>query len=135
MSDNTLRVKQKQELRHTGETTKPEKYFVPAVDIYETANEVVVRAEMPGVESASIDIGIENDVLTIEGQTAFGEPADCRVLQREFEGGRFQRKFTIAETIDREGVGAVYADGILTVTLPKIEPAKPRKIEVTMDKR
>ena len=130
MSEHELKVQQKQEVQHRGETTKPEKYFIPAVDIFETKHDVTVIAEMPGVTVDGIDVMLEDDVLTITGRKEAEEFADAKILLQEYESGNYQRRFTVAETIDQEKIKASMNDGLLKVVLPKSEPAKPRKIEV-----
>lgn len=133
MSEHELKVQQKQEVQHNGETTKPEKYFVPAVDIYETEKQVIVIAEMSGVASDGVVVTLDADVLTIKGDTDDAEQPNTRVILHEFESGHYLRRFTVAETIDQENITASMNDGLLTVTLPKAEPAKPQKIEIKVD--
>ena len=131
MSDKEMQVHQKQEVQQAGEPTKPERYFVPAVDIYETAEAVHLLAEMPGVDKDGVEINLENDTLTIKGFKGDGNgKGEERSLLREFETGHYQRRFTIAETIDQTRIEAAMADGLLSLVLPKVEPAKPRKIAV-----
>lgn len=130
MSEQELRVQQKQEVQHSGETTKPEKYFVPAVDIFETDKQVTVTAEMPGVSGEGVDISLEDDVLTIRGSKQPEEQTDARILLQEYETGHYLRRFTVSEAIDQEKIEASMNDGLLTVVLPKTTPAQPRKIEV-----
>ena len=130
MSDQELKVQQKQEVQRDSEATKPEKYFVPAVDIYETPKEVVVVAEMAGVATDGVEVILDDDVLTLRGSVADEVPADSRLLARVFETGHYLRRFTVAETIDQAGISATMNNGLLTVTLPKAEPAKPKKIEI-----
>ncbi|MFU8819016.1 MAG: Hsp20/alpha crystallin family protein [Desulfurivibrio sp.] len=130
MSDKEMQVHQKQEVQQAGEPTKPERYFVPAVDIYETDEAVHLLAEMPGVGKDGVEINLENDTLTIKGHKVGNGGEAGRVLLREFETGSYQRRFTIAETIDQGKIVASMADGLLNLVLPKVEPAKPRRIEV-----
>jgi len=130
MSEKEMQVHHKQEVKQAGEPTKSERYFVPAVDIYESEEAVHLRAEMPGVDKDGVSIDLENDTLTIHGAKAANGGADEHVLLQEFETGHYLRRFTIAETIDQEKIEASMADGLLNLTLPKVEPARPRKIEV-----
>lgn len=130
MAEKEMQIQQKQEVQQAGEPTKPEKQYVPAVDIFETEEAVNVLAEMPGVAREGVEIELENETLTIRGVMA---PCGCAgesVLLREFEPGSYLRKFTVAETIDQEKIQATMADGVLTLVLPKVAPAKPRRIEV-----
>lgn len=130
MSEKEMQVQRKHEVQQAGEPTKPERYFVPAVDIYESDDAVHLRAEMPGVDKEGVDINLENDTLTIRGLKASEGGEDERTLLREFDTGHYLRRFTIAETIDQSRIEATMADGLLNLVLPKVEPAKPRRIEV-----
>ena len=133
MSDQELKVQKKQEVAHSGETTKPDKHFVPAVDIYEDDEKITVVAEMPGVSQDGIEVSLEEDLLTIRGEKQTDELPECRQLLQEFETGHYLRRFTVAETIDQENVQAALNDGLLTVVLSKKAPAKPKKIEVRVE--
>ncbi|OQX08932.1 MAG: heat-shock protein Hsp20 [Desulfobulbaceae bacterium A2] len=130
MNDNELKVLPKQEVQQQGESTKPEKYYVPAVDIYESEESVTVVAEMPGVSREGITIELEENVLTLQGAMLADEPREMRALLREYEPGHYLRRFTVAETIEQQGITASLCDGMLTVVLPKAVPAKPKRIEV-----
>jgi len=129
MSEKELQVQEKQMVTQEGETTKPDKYFIPAVDIFEDDEKVTVVAEMPGVKNTGVDVALEDDVLTIRGER-MPEKIDGRVLLQEYESGSYLRRFTVAETIDQDKIHAVMRDGLLRVELPKAAPAKPRKIKV-----
>lgn len=130
MTEKEMQVRVKQEVRQDGEPTKAERYFVPAVDIYETDEVVTVRADMPGVAKEGVEIQLEADTLTIRGTKSGNGGEGERVLLREFESGHYLRRFTMAESIDQAKIEASMADGVLTLRLPKVEPAKPRKIMV-----
>ncbi len=130
MTEKEMQIQQKQEVQQAGEPTKPEKQYVPAVDIFETAEAVNVLAEMPGVARKGVEIELENETLTIRGVVVPEDHGEETVLLREFEPGHYLRKFTVAETIDQEKIQARMADGVLTLVLPKVAPAKPRRIEV-----
>ena len=105
--------------------------WVPPVDIQETENELVVKADVPDVEMKDIDVRLENGTLSIRGERKFeskkGEGGWHRV-ERSY--GTFERAFSIPETVNAEAVKADYKNGVLTVTLPKKEIAKPRQIKV-----
>lgn len=130
MTEKEMQPQQKQEVRQAGEPTKPEKQYVPAVDIFETAEAVNVLAEMPGVAKEGVEVLLENETLTIRGTMLPEDHAGETILLREFEPGYYLRKFTVAEIIDQEKIKASMADGVLTLILPKVAPAKPRKIAV-----
>jgi HSP20 family protein len=129
MSEQELQVQEKQMVQQDSETTKPEKYFIPAVDIFEDEEKVTVVAEMPGVKNTGVDVSLEDDVLTIRGNREEDTP-EGRPLLQEYESGSYLRRFTVAETIDQENIRAAMTDGLLKVELPKAAPAQPRRIEV-----
>jgi HSP20 family protein len=104
--------------------------FVPAVDIYETAEEYVVMAEMPGCDPKGIDVQFENGVLAIYGRVAPRQVPQTGWLAREFGIGDYARTFNVTESIETDKISAEYEQGILTLRLPKVETAKPRRIEV-----
>ena len=115
----------------TGEEPASMAMWAPPVDIFETDNEVVVRAELPGMDQKDIDIRIDNNVLTIKGERKI----DQRVKEENYHRiesmyGSFIRSFTLPATVDPDNVKAEYKSGILTVTLPKKEQSKPRQIKV-----
>jgi HSP20 family protein len=105
--------------------------WAPAVDILETENELVLKADVPGVELKDIDIQLENGTLTIKGERKFEKEQTNKGFHRmERSYGSFVRYFTVPESIDPEHVKAAYEAGVLTVTMPKKEIAKPRAIKV-----
>ncbi|HSR36672.1 MAG TPA: Hsp20/alpha crystallin family protein, partial [Desulfurivibrionaceae bacterium] len=91
---------------------------------------VTVLADMPGVDKEGVEVRLEDDTLTIKGTKGGNGGKGERVLLREFESGHYLRRFTMAEIIDQAKIEATMADGVLTLRLPKVEPAKPRKIAV-----
>ena len=106
----------------------------PSVDIYETENELVLKADLPEVNLEDIDVRVENDTLTLKGERKFQKDDSVRGYHRiERSYGSFTRSFSVPATVDPEKVKAEFKNGVLTVTLPKKEAAKPRqvKIEVT----
>lgn len=114
----------------SSERTRSGKIFTPPVDIYETSDDIVVLADMPGVDEKSIDITLEQNVLTIEGRLDEVSPQGFNLGYWEYEIGDYQRSFTLNDTIDRDKIEANYKNGVLKLRLPKVEPAKPRKINV-----
>ncbi|MCL2341352.1 MAG: Hsp20/alpha crystallin family protein [Proteobacteria bacterium] len=131
MTAQELKVQDKKAAQPGGETTKNEACFAPRVDIYETEREVTVVAEMPGVTVGGLDLSLEDNILTIKGRRVVQEQPG-RIILAEYENGNYLRRFTVAETIDQENIGAALADGVLTVHLPKAIPAQPRKIAVKL---
>jgi HSP20 family protein len=107
--------------------------WVPAIDLVEKKDAYVVRAELPGVDRASIDITFEKNILTISGhKNALIEAGsdELRVFAAERVSGTFSRSLRMPDYIDGEKIAAEYKDGLLTVTIPKAEIAHARKIEV-----
>lgn len=129
MADKDLQVQEKQELQTTSESTRNVPIFVPAVDIYESQNELTLLADMPGVANDGVDIDLKDDQLTIRGKAGTEEQTGT-VLLREYSVGDYYRQFTLSNAIDREKITAAMKDGVLKVVLPKAEAAKPRKIAV-----
>ena len=103
----------------------------PAVDIYETESEIVVKAEVPGVDRKDIQLHLENNVLTIRGERKFQkETKEDNYHRIERSYGGFSRSFSIPTTVDEEKIHADYKDGVLKVNLPKKEAAKPKQIQI-----
>jgi HSP20 family protein len=105
----------------------------PAVDIYETEDEVVVKAELPEVNQKDIDVQIENNTLTLRGERKFNKETKKENFHRiERAYGSFSRSFTLPSTIDQEKIRADYKDGILKISMPKREETKPKQIRVAV---
>ncbi len=103
----------------------------PAVDIFDKGAEVVIHAELPGIKKEDIDVHVENNVLTIRGKKERKEEAKEEGYYRtERSYGSFSRSFSLASSVDVTKIGAEYKDGVLTLSLPKAEEAKPRQIDV-----
>jgi HSP20 family protein len=107
-------------------------WFVPAADIYETPDKVVLVMDLPGVCFDCAHVNIVDDELIVTGHVTHDEDEDNYVLYREYDVGHYHRHFGLHETIDRANIQAAMANGVLTVTMPKVERAKPRRIPVKM---
>jgi HSP20 family protein len=106
----------------------------PALDLYEDKDNVFVKAEVPGLKKEDIDVSLEDGVLTISGERKSEQKSDDAETHRsERFVGRFNRSLTLPSEVKADEVKASYQDGILTVTLPKAEAAKPKQIEVKID--
>ena len=103
--------------------------MAPDVNIYETENQFVLQAEMPGVTKEGLEVTLENNVLTLVGRRA-NETGIGNVLYREVRPANFRRTFEVDPSVDSEKISASIHQGILTVTLPKAERAKQRKIVI-----
>jgi HSP20 family molecular chaperone IbpA len=112
-----------------GERTREDMVFTPRFDIWETADELLLSGDLPGVKPDGLDIQFENGQLGIHGRV---EPrlADKRFLYAGYGVGDFERSFTIGETIDASKISAELVNGVLTLHLPKSDAVKPRRIEV-----
>jgi HSP20 family protein len=104
--------------------------YRPNVDIVEQNDELLVVADVPGAKSDSIDIKFEDGTLEIQAAVASRSPDDEECLLREYNIGDYYRSFQVSEAIDASKISAQYADGVLTLRLPKAEALKPRKIAV-----
>lgn len=102
----------------------------PAVDILETENELVVKADLPDVKENDIDVQVERQTLTIRGERKFEKEENAGFHRIERSYGSFLRSFAVPSTVDTEKVAAEYRNGVLTVRLPKKEAAKPRQVKV-----
>ena len=108
-----------------------EKSWMPAFDVSETDNEIVVKAELPGMNVEDIDIALTDGLLTIKGERKMekeDKEENYHRIERQF--GSFSRSLDLGTKVRADGIEAGYKDGILTVTLPKVEESKPKKIEV-----
>jgi HSP20 family protein len=114
----------------SSERVSPRPVFLPAADIYETRDNIVVLAEMPGVAPDGVDITLERRVLTIRGRSAAGDHGGYQRVYNEYADGDYERVFTLSENIDRDRIEATLKDGVLHLVLPKAETAKARKIEL-----
>jgi HSP20 family protein len=109
--------------------------WTPPVDIFEQDHEIRILAELPGVQPENVKLSVEGNVLTLSGtKEQQAEDRTERVHRYERTYGAFERTFTLPATIDAGHIKAAYANGVLTVTLPKIEKAKPRQIQVEVAK-
>jgi HSP20 family protein len=103
----------------------------PSVDIYETENELVLKADLPDVKLEDIEVRVENQTLTLKGERKFEKDDSVRGHHRiERNYGSFERSFTVPSSVDAEKVAAEYKNGVLTVRLPKKEAAKPRQVKI-----
>jgi HSP20 family protein len=110
------------------QTNRP---WAPAVDIYETENELVLKADLPDVDLKDIDVRVENQTLTISGERTFEKKDTTKGYHRiERNYGTFVRSFSLPNTFDTEHIAADFKNGVLSVTLPKKEAAKPRQVKV-----
>jgi HSP20 family protein len=129
MTEQELKPKEKEEAPLKGERVRPGRVFIPAVDIYETPEALVLTADMPGVSSDKVTLDLKENLLTIYGQVG-PLPENETLLAQEYAIGDYYREFQVGELVDTAKIEATVKDGVLTLTLPKAEKAKPRRIEV-----
>jgi HSP20 family protein len=107
--------------------------WTPAVDIYETEHELVVKADLPQVDPKDLDIRVENNILTLRGERKFeSKVSEDKYLRVERTYGSFSRSFALANTVNTEAIKADYHDGVLTLSVPKREEAKPKQIKINV---
>src|SRR5437867_7860519 len=107
--------------------------WAPAVDIFETEHELVVKADLPDVNPQDLDIRVENNILTIRGERKFENKVnDENYLRVERSYGSFSRSFQLANSVNSEAIKADYQNGVLTLSIPKREEAKPKQIKVNV---
>ena len=126
-----LQVQEKRELQKKDETTIPARTFVPTTDIFETNDALKVVMEMPGVDKANLDVNVENDVLTVSGRIDLSKYEKLQPVYTEYNIGHYRRTFNLSSSrVNQDRIAAEMKDGVLTLTLPKVEQAKPRRISV-----
>ncbi|MDP9146340.1 MAG: Hsp20/alpha crystallin family protein [Acidobacteriota bacterium] len=119
-------------LRRSGEESNLTTW-APAVDIFETEHELVVKADLPDVDPKELDIRVENNILTIRGERKFQKQVnENNYLRVERSYGSFARSFSLANTVNSEAIKAEYNNGVLTLNIPKREEAKPKQIKVNV---
>lgn len=126
-ADTKLAKKEKKEVVEAGAA---ETIYMPAIDIRDNGDTIHLLADMPGVDEKSVDVNVENGVLTVEGKAHAEPPEGYELVGREYALGRFRRDFTLSEQVDVEGIKARVSNGVLEVTLPKRDEVKTRKIEI-----
>jgi HSP20 family protein len=108
--------------------------WAPAVDIFETEHELVVKADLPDVNPQDLDIRVENNILTIRGERKFEKKVnEENYLRIERAYGSFSRSFSLANSVKSEAIEADYQNGVLTLSIPKREEAKPKQIKVNVE--
>ncbi|OGP49056.1 MAG: heat-shock protein Hsp20 [Deltaproteobacteria bacterium RBG_13_43_22] len=133
MNEKEKQFRDKQELKGTGEPTKTGLTFIPAVDIYENEEALTMIAELPGVDQEGLHIDLKDNQISILGEVGELTGPQERILLKEFETGRYYRQFSLSDVIDQNRISAHLGNGVLKVVLPKIEKAKPRRIEVSVE--
>jgi HSP20 family molecular chaperone IbpA len=129
MAEKTVATSTTQPSDVTRESTRhQERYITPPVDIYETSDGLVVMADLPGVTKDALDVRVDNNILTLRGIARHPSTGDA--VHREYELINFFRQFELGEKINQGKISAELKHGVLTLSLPKAEEAKPRRVEV-----
>ena len=123
-----LQLRDKQELQH--ESTRPGLVFRPDVDILERPDAYVVYSDLPGVDAKSVQVRLENDVLTLDASLATLPEPGWNPVHAEYRIGGYHREFRLSDAIDTANVAATMRDGVLELRLPKVERKRPRTVEV-----
>ncbi|MCG8333777.1 MAG: Hsp20/alpha crystallin family protein [Proteobacteria bacterium] len=126
-----LVMQEKKELETQKEHTTPLKRYIPATDIVENENELLVFMDMPGVAKEDIAVNLEKNVLKIDGKINMKDYSDLKPLYTEYNVGNYTRQFELSNKIDQSGIEAKMEDGVLSLVLPKIPEAQPRSIQIT----
>ncbi len=112
-----------------------ERAWAPAVDIFESDNNIVLKAELPGLDPKDVEVRVEDSTLYLKGERKFEKEVEEDNYHRiERSYGSFARSFSLPATIDSDKVQAEYKDGLLTLTIPKREEAKPKTIKINASK-
>jgi HSP20 family molecular chaperone IbpA len=131
MAEKTVAMADNHEMVTRPEDTRTsERYVTPPVDIYEMSDGLVVTADIPGVTHEHLDVRVDNNILTIQAQTKHGYQVEP--VYREYELMNYFRQFELSDKVDQNKIRADLKHGVLTLTLPKAEEAKPRKIAVAV---
>lgn len=130
MSERTLSKKPADSHESPVERTRSTRAYRPNVDIIEKNEELVLLADVPGARLEDIDVRYEKGTLELYARVEPRIPKEARVLLQEYGVGDYYRSFQVGESIDSSQISASYADGVLTLRLPKVEAAKPRKIAI-----
>ena len=125
-----IKVREKQEVANSAEQTTPGLVFTPAVDIFETEKVITLLADMPGVKADDLTIDLRDNTLTLAADIAPIDNAGEESILLEYQTGRYFRQFTLGELINQKNIDANLSDGVLRLTLPKVEKATPKKITV-----
>ena len=133
IENRALQAKERKEVTSSAEQTRRGPIFTPLVDIFENARELTLLADMPGVKATGLSIDLNENVLTISAEVDAQELGNETCIMREYRTGKYFRQFALPEMVDQGKIGAELREGVLKLTLPKAEAAKPRKIAVRAD--
>ena len=127
---NIVRSSSHSPLQQRDQEKRSQDALLPAVDIFEESDVLKLVADMPGVTHESLEVEIDNNVLSLEGDIALNMPEGLSALHAEVRGQRFARRFNLSHEIDSDAITATIVNGVLTLTLPKKDSHRTRRIEV-----
>jgi HSP20 family protein len=130
MSEETKELEKRQVDLEDAERTRDRPAFVPRADIYETDEAIFVVTNLPGVDEDTVDITLEKDILTINGTVEPAPVEGYELVHAEYRVGDYVRRFSLSNEIDQDNIQAAIKNGVLSLTLPKLDRAKTRKISV-----
>lgn len=119
----------------TAEPPQPRHVYIPALDIYESEQGLVLEADLPGVRPEDLEIRVEDNVLHLYGKVTWPIGPDARLVHEEVRAEDFYRSFILSEEVETEQITADFSNAVLKLTLPRAPKARPRKIEVRTGKR
>jgi HSP20 family protein len=125
-----IQARDKREVKADTEQIVPGRVYSPSVDIFEDHEALTIVADMPGVPSENVTIDLRDDVLSLTGIPSVAVPEQEEYILQKYDTGKYFRQFTLSEVVDQANIKANLSHGVLRVTLPKVGPAKPRRIEI-----
>ena len=125
-----MEVQEQELVQEDTERTRECRCFVPRADIYEIDDDIILELDMPGINENAIEITLEKNILNVKGYAQIDDPEDYSLALAEYEIGDYERNFRISDAVAKDKIDALYKNGVLRLTLPKAEQAKPKKIAV-----
>ena len=125
-----MEIQEQELIQEETERTRECRCFVPRTDIYEVEDAIILALDMPGINQNAIEITLEKNILNVKGYAQMDDPDDYALTFAEYEAGDYERSFRVSDAVDQAKIDALYKDGVLRLTLPKAEQAKPKKIAV-----
>jgi HSP20 family protein len=133
MSEDSVTRSESDELPAGQSAPVERRVFTPPIDIYETDEGLVLRADLPGMTAETLDLQVQDNKLTLFGRAEAELPSDGALRHQEFESGDFLRSFILSDEVDHDRIQANLSNGVLVVVLPKSAQSEPRRIQVNID--
>jgi HSP20 family molecular chaperone IbpA len=131
MNQQEMQTQQKREVEGRQESTSAARSFVPLTDIFEDDHSLIVVMEVPGIHRDNLSVRVENDTLTLEARLDYSKYQGLKPVYTEYNVGNYVRSFELSGKIDQDAIRAELKDGVMILTLPKAESAKPRRIPIS----